>query len=63
MLGVDDVLKFGASGGICWLNGGWVMVVGCWLLSVDDVGISDKKRPKISCNPFIYYSFEQKTFR
>ena len=20
-------------------------------------GISDKKRPKISCNPFIYYSF------
>ena len=26
-------------------------------------GISDKKRPKISCNPFIYYSFEQKTFR
>ena len=21
-------------------------------------GISDKKRPKISCNPFIYYSFE-----
>ena len=27
------------------------------------IGISDKKRPKISCNPFIYYSFEQKTFR
>ena len=27
------------------------------------LGISDKKRPKISCNPFIYYSFEQKTFR
>ena len=26
-------------------------------------GISDKKRPKISCNPFIYYSFGQKTFR
>ena len=25
-------------------------------------GISDKKRPKISCNPFIYYSFGQKTF-
>ena len=21
-----------------------------------------KKRPKISCNPFIYYSFEQKLF-
>ena len=37
MLGVDDVLKFGASEGTCWLNGGWVMVVGCWLLSVDDV--------------------------
>ena len=37
MLGVDDVLKFGASEVICWLNGGWVMVVGCWLLSVDDV--------------------------
>ena len=31
------MLKFGASEGICWLNGGWVMVVGCWLLSVDDV--------------------------
>ena len=28
-----------------------------------NLGISDKKRPKISCNPFIYYSFEQKTFR
>ena len=26
------------------------------------LGISDKKRPKISCNPFIYYSFGQKTF-
>ena len=37
MLGVDDVLKFGASGGTCRLNGCWVMVVGCWLLSVDDV--------------------------
>ena len=27
-----------------------------------EFGISDKKRPKISCNPFIYYSFGQKTF-
>ena len=30
---------------------------------LQNIGISDKKRPKISCNPFIYYSFEQKTFR
>ena len=30
---------------------------------INNLGISDKKRPKISCNPFIYYSFEQKTFR
>jgi len=29
VLGVDDMLKFGASGGTCWLNGCWVMVVGC----------------------------------
>jgi len=29
MLGVDDVLKFGASEGTCWLDGCWVMVVGC----------------------------------
>ena len=29
---------------------------------MQNAGISDKKRPKISCNPFIYYSFEQKTF-
>jgi len=26
------------------------------------LGLYDKKRPKISCNPFIYYSFEQKLF-
>jgi len=26
------------------------------------LGLYDKKRPKISCNPFIYYSFEQKHF-
>lgn len=25
-------------------------------------GLYDKKRPKISCNPFIYYSFGQKLF-
>ena len=31
-------------------------------LSITIKGISDKKRPKISCNPFIYYSFEQKLF-
>jgi len=29
MLGVDDVLKFGASEGTCWLNGCWMMDVGC----------------------------------
>ena len=29
---------------------------------MQNAGISDKKRPKISYNPFIYYSFEQKTF-
>ena len=29
---------------------------------MQNAGISDKKRPKISCNPFIYYSFEQKLF-
>ena len=28
---------------------------------MQNASISDKKRPKISCNPFIYYSFEQKT--
>ena len=27
------------------------------------MGLHDKKRPKIFCNPFIYYSFGQKTFR
>jgi hypothetical protein len=26
------------------------------------LGLYDKKRPKISCNPFIYYSFEQELF-
>lgn len=26
------------------------------------IGLYDKKRPKISCNPFIYYSFGQKLF-
>lgn len=26
------------------------------------VGLYDKKRPKISCTPFIYYSFGQKLF-
>ena len=33
------------------------------IVRLPNSGISDKKRPKISCNPFIYYSFEQKTFR
>ena len=26
------------------------------------IGLYDKKRPKISCTPFIYYSFGQKLF-
>ena len=26
------------------------------------LGLYDKKRPKISCTPFIYYSFGQKLF-
>jgi len=30
MLGVDDVLKFGASEGTCWLNGCWLLSVRCW---------------------------------
>jgi len=29
VLGVDDVLKFGASGGTCLLKGCWIMNVGC----------------------------------
>ena len=29
------------------------------VVHISQFGISDKKRPKISCNPFIYYSFEQ----
>ena len=34
VLVVDNVLKFGASEGTCWLNGCWVLGDGCWLLSV-----------------------------
>ena len=31
-------------------------------LKIRDFGLYDKKRPKISCTPFIYYSFGQKLF-
>ena len=29
---------------------------------ITDSGLYDKKRPEISCTPFIYYSFGQKLF-
>lgn len=32
------------------------------LLKCSHLGLYDKKRPEISCNPFIYYSFEQELF-
>ena len=31
-------------------------------LKCSHLGLYEKKRPKISCNPFIYHSFEQKLF-
>jgi len=30
--------------------------------TIRKIGLYDKKRPKISCTPFIYYSFGQKLF-
>ena len=39
MLGVDDVLKFGASEGTCWLNGCWLLVVKCWVLMNTILGV------------------------
>ena len=31
-------------------------------ITISNFGLYDKKRPKISCTPFIYYSFGQKLF-